>query len=249
MAPPRQNTPKTKATRPLRPRDAASIVIIDRSSRPPRVLMGKRRPDQIFLPNKFVFPGGRVDRIDSAMPSADDLHPRQIEALSLRTPARNGQVRARAFALAAIRELFEETGLVLGKKRAAAATAPRPVPLAWRPFAETGFMPRLAPLRFFARAITPPDRPRRYDTRFFAADAAVIAHRTGVLDDELSEIGWYSLNDIRGLDVASITRHIVEDIARLLDEGRVENPGAHDVPFYRHVKGRFSRMLLHAGRP
>lgn len=205
--------------------------------------MGKRRPNQVFLPNKYVFPGGRVDRTDSAMTSADDLAPRQIEALAAGTSARNGAARARAFALAAIRELFEETGLVLGAD-ATTASDGRAIPAPWRPFVESGFIPRLAPLRYFARAITPPDRPRRYDTRFFAVDSGAIAHRTEILDDELSRIDWYSLDEIGKLDVASITRHILEDIALLLDLPDTD-AGASALPFYRHVQGRFGRTLLH----
>jgi 8-oxo-dGTP pyrophosphatase MutT (NUDIX family) len=232
--------------RALRPRDAASIVVIDRSSGTPRVLMGKRRPDQVFLPNKYVFPGGRVDRTDSAMASVDSLKPEEIEALSARTSVRIGAVRARAFALAAIRELFEETGLILGAPASSSAGASRTAPPPWRPFVESGFLPSLGALAFFARAITPPDRPRRYDTRFFAVDAGAIAHRTGILDDELSEIGWYALDDVRHLDVASITRHIVEDIASLLD-GRQSEDAPRAIPFYRFVQGRFSRTFLHAG--
>src|ERR1700740_2179988 len=100
--------------------------------------------------------------------------------------------QARAFPLAAIRETFEETGLLLGV-RGEATKAPRGP---WTEFAAANVLPDLGALHFIGRAITPPGRPRRFDARFFTMDASAIAHRiegiTGP-DAELVELVWMSL--------------------------------------------------------
>ena len=63
------------AKKPLVPRDAATLVLVDHTADAPRVLMGRRHPDMAFLANKFVFPGGRVDDADLSIEAFEDLHP------------------------------------------------------------------------------------------------------------------------------------------------------------------------------
>src|SRR3954447_18971226 len=103
-----------QATYPtLRPKDAATLILIDRSDRVPKVLLGKRHERHKFMPGKFVFPGGGVDPSDKRMPVATALEP-HAEANLMKHLQRASAAKARPFALAAIRETFEETGLVLG---------------------------------------------------------------------------------------------------------------------------------------
>lgn len=231
--------PKARA---LRPKDAATLVLVDRSGGEPRILMGRRHSAQVFLPDKFVFPGGRVDPADRAAASHDELAKTDVDRLLVDMKgATAGVPRARALALAAIRETFEETGLVIGHRldEASAGLGPARHP-SWRRFHEVGFVPRLAGLTFFARAITPPSRPRRYDTRFFLADAGMISARADVCDDELNQIGWFTLDEIRGLDLPNITRAVVEDAAACLASKGA--PAA--VPFYSFRQGTFRRDLI-----
>lgn len=223
-----------------RPRDAATLVLIDHSTGEPRVLMGRRHATQVFLPNKFVFPGGRVDRTDARAPSAGELRPSEVAKLLLAMRGDLGPGRARALALAAIRETFEETGLLVGV-RLSVDRLPEAGP--WRAYLSHGVMPRLAALTFFARAITPPGRPRRYDTRFFFCEASEIAHRVDVTDGELSSLDWFTLDDMRSLDLPGITRVVIEDLADRLKEGLPGPPGA-PVPFYFHKGGTFDRVML-----
>lgn len=224
----------------LRPRDAATLVLIDRSGREPRVLMGRRRSTQVFLPDKFVFPGGRVDRGDHTMASADELPDAVVRRLLHDMKGKPSAARARALALAAVRETFEEVGLVVG--------CPLAVPsgrcsrhASWQRFQQSGFAPTLAHLTLLARAITPPSRPRRYDTRFFMADAATVAFDVRQGDDELGEIGWFTLPEMRALDLPNITRAIVEDLAM-----RLARPQDADsaVPYYSFRNGSFHRTLI-----
>lgn len=234
-------TAQGKGTLPnVRPQDAATLIIIDRSGAAPKVLLGRRHDAHKFMPGKFVFPGGRVEKTDRLMPAARELDPR-TEARLL---ARSGQTnagKARAFALAAVRETFEETGLMLGVKGQSSPNAPGGL---WSAFAEAGVQPDLAALHFVGRAITPPGRPRRFDTRFFAVDAQTIAHRVdGIVGPqaELVELVWIPIAETQRLGLLTITAIILEEL-----EARAAAGMGHGlpVPFYRMIKGRFVRELL-----
>lgn len=94
-----------------RPRDAATLIIIRHDDMKPRVLLGQRHAGHAFMPSKFVFPGGRLDAADSRVKPLQDLHPQVLERLVLRMRGRPSPARARALAIAAVRETFEEVGL------------------------------------------------------------------------------------------------------------------------------------------
>ena len=160
--------------RALHPRDAATLIIVDRAEAEPRVLMGKRHHGHVFMPGKFVFPGGRIEPEDRRMAAAGALDPVVEEKLNCRVP-RPSPSFARAIALAAIRETFEETGLAIG---VADYGAPEDPPRgAWARFAAAGVYPALDGIDFVARAITPPGRVKRFDARFLVVDARAIAKR------------------------------------------------------------------------
>src|SRR5882672_6203222 len=89
--------------RPLRPRDAATLILLERSDKDVLVLMGRRHAGHAFMPGKFVFPGGRTDPADSRIPIATSLHPHE-EAKLTAGVGRTSLARARAIALSAIRE-------------------------------------------------------------------------------------------------------------------------------------------------
>ena len=224
----------------LRPRDAATLVIVDRTGNDPKVLMGKRRADLAFMAGKFVFPGGRVDRTDKSVPIADDLRDSEIAKLKVGMRGLPTATRARALATAAIREAFEEAGLIIGARSVDGAKAP---PDGWKPFFATGFAPSLAAMTFFARAITPPGRPRRFDTRFFCIDATAIAERHDINDGELSGLEWVTLESARSLDLPRITRVVLEDLGDQLADGSLDH-GTNPVPYYYSRNGSFKRDLI-----
>jgi 8-oxo-dGTP pyrophosphatase MutT (NUDIX family) len=159
----------------VRPKDAATLILVDRSAGRPKVLLGRRHQNHKFMPGKFVFPGGRVEAADRRMAKATHLDP-QVEDRLTRGVRRPSPARARALVLAAIRETFEETGLLIGLQGSPAdrngATSSM-----WAAFATAGVKPDLTNIHFVARAITPPGRPRRFDTRFFTTDASNITAR------------------------------------------------------------------------
>ncbi|MGI9407967.1 MAG: NUDIX hydrolase [Hyphomicrobiaceae bacterium] len=227
----------------LRPRDASSIVVIDNTGREPRMLVGKRHADQVFVPNKFVFPGGRVDPSDSRLKAGDDLNPLERDKLLLEMKGRSSPNRARGLALAAVRELFEETGLLIGRKHDGRCATKAS---GWRDFLDFGYVPSVQPLTYFARAITPPRRPRRYDTRFFVAMAKDIALQPKSADGELTELHWVTFSEARAFDLHVMTRTIVDEVEELLD-ARARPRRRKTVPFYYEDRGTFQRTLLRVG--
>ena len=223
------------------PKDAATLILLDRSAPSVKVLMGKRHHGHVFLPGKFVFPGGSVDPADRKMTAGTPLDPRAERKLMLHT-RRPSAAKAQALALAAIRETFEETGLFLGERR---DNAPKAPPGPWSAFAEANIHPDLSTVHFIARAITPPRRSRRYDTRFFTADATAIAHRIdGKVgpDAELVELVWVPLDGIKErIELLAITEIVLADLDKQIKEGF-----SHDlpVPFYRVRSGKRVREFL-----
>ena len=228
----------------LRPRDAATLILVDRSAAQPKILFGKRRLDMKFMPGKYVFPGGRVDKADRVTKSVDELAEHDRAKLMVDMKGGASLTKARALALAAVRETYEEAGIIIGAPHGGGKT---PSDASWRRFFEQGFLPSLSPLTFFARAITPPGRPRRFDTRFFCADASAIAFRGDPLEDELSDLVWMGIEEARSLDLPPITRVILEDLG---DRMRAGPLGATDapVPYYFHKGGTFRRQLIGSDR-
>jgi 8-oxo-dGTP pyrophosphatase MutT (NUDIX family) len=224
-----------------RPVDAATLILVDRSSAIPKVLVGKRHDKVVFMPGKFVFPGGRVDTADGRVPVAAPI-PKMLEANLLKGSPKITAARARSLAVAAIREACEETGLCLGRmsqSNAPALSGP------WKPFADAGLLPDPSGLFLIARAITPPGRVRRFDTRFFTADASAIAHRVdGVIhaDAELVELVWVELGSKPLADLHPMTRNVLNELDKRLATGALDHDA--DVPFYHFYGGKMHRDVL-----
>ncbi len=229
----------------IRPKDAATLLILDGSGADTRVLMGRRHMRHTFMPGKFVFPGGRLDPSDSRIPVAAGYHPAVEQKLSDQLKGPKTDARVRAFALAAIRETYEEAGLFIGRR--AQADAKLRLGKGFEDFANRGILPDLEPLRMIARAITPPNRSRRFDTRFLAVPADAVADRlesgTGP-SGELEDIAWLTLGEARSMDeLPMITRRILQDLEERLaidPDLAPESP----VPFYFYRSGDFQRTLL-----
>ena len=232
---------KAPGAKSIRPRDAATLIVIDRSGAAPRVLLGRRHERHEFMPGKYVFPGGGVEPGDSAMNVAGALHA-TVEARLLARVARGSAGKARALALAAVRETFEEAGLLIGSREHGAPE--NPPAGSWTAFAAHGVYPSLEDLHFVARAITPPGRTRRFDARFFAVDAGHIAHRVESVagaDSELLDLVWQPLAEAGKLDIPGITRIVLE----ALEERIAAGFGHHlPVPFIREKHRRILREDL-----
>ena len=217
----------------FRPKDAATLILVDRSGSVPKVLVGKRHDKVVFMPGKYVFPGGRVDKADSRVPVAAPI-PKELERNLAKGSPKTEASRARSLAVAAIREACEETGLCLGRK--IAGKMPK-LGEAWKPFADAGIVPDPSGLFLIARAITPPGRVRRFDTRFFTADASSITHTVpGVVhaDAELVELVWVEIGSKPLEDAHAMTKKVLHELHKRLATG----PLRHDSPFpFFHVVG------------
>ncbi|MEC9369582.1 MAG: NUDIX hydrolase [Pseudomonadota bacterium] len=223
----------------MRPRDAATLIVVDRSQSEPKVLMGRRSDKHVFMPGKFVFPGGRVDRDDLSLAASLAVPDSLAGKLQLEMKGRPSARRASALALAAIRETFEETGLLIGKR----AATPQTRSAAWSAFFGHGVVPDLAPIGYFCRAITPPGRSRRFDARFFCVDAGLIVHRIEPDNRELLDLHWLTLADACRLDVPNITLKVLGELGDRLKDGPPPWPDA-PVPFYFKRGANFRRELL-----
>ncbi|WP_120502130.1 NUDIX hydrolase [Roseovarius sp. EL26] len=206
-------------------RNAATIIALRDRHTNPQVLMGQRGAKAAFMPSKFVFPGGAVDAGDAdislatSLPSLCTDRLREDSATDL----------SHALAVAAIRELWEETGLILGQT----GNWSGDIPEDWQSYAARGFVPTANALQFVFRAITPPGRPRRFDARFFLLDADQLA---GDLDDfsaasdELSHLQWVPLSQVRDFDLPFITEVVLAEI-----EITAHNPQPPaSVPFFKN---------------
>ena len=226
-----------------RPRDAATLMLVDRSGTIPKVLVGKRHANVVFMPGKFVFPGGRVDKADHRIPVAAPI-PGELEANLLKGSPKITASRARSLAIAAIREACEEIGLCLGRK-AHSPTAKLDGP--WAPFADEGLLPDPSSLFLIARAITPPGRVRRFDTRFFTADASAITHRVeGVIhaDAELVELVWVEIGSQPLADLHPMTKNVLGVLEKRLASGPLRHDAA--VPFFHFHDGKMQKDVLGA---
>jgi 8-oxo-dGTP pyrophosphatase MutT (NUDIX family) len=224
----------------LKPRDSATLILIDRAETVPKVLLGRRHERHRFMPGKFVFPGGRIEPADRQMMAAAALHEGDIARL-MRLVKRPSAAKAAGFALAAVRETYEETGLMLGVPGAGPIVTP---PGAWEAFAKAGIVPDLSVIHFIARAITPPKRPLRFDSRFFAADVTAIARRLDGFvgpEAELVELVWLPITDARRLDMPGITAIVLEELQDRIATGMSHD---HPAPLYRMLHKRFVREIL-----
>ncbi len=224
----------------VRPRDSATLILIDRAEAVPKVLLGRRHERHRFLPGKFVFPGGRIEPADRLMAVSAALHERHAAKL-MRRLKRPSLAKAAGFALTAVRETYEETGIMLGTPGASAVPAPAGP---WEAFAKAAIMPDLSQIHFVARAITPPGRPLRFDSRFFAADVAAIARREDGFvgpDKELVELVWLQMTEARQLDMPGITAVVLEELQDRIASGMSFD---HPVPLYRMLHKRFVREIL-----
>ncbi|MBL4720129.1 MAG: NUDIX domain-containing protein, partial [Alphaproteobacteria bacterium] len=211
-----------------RPSDAASLIILRGSQKNPEVLLGQRRKDARFAPGVYVFPGGRVDRSDGAharpYPARSDV----VAKIARHSPER----RANALVWAAIRETWEESGLLIGEPGKIDDSEKSPLHNA---YADAGIRPGSAKLDYIGRAITPTRSPIRFNTRFFLTRATE-THGILHLNSELEDIGWRTvsetLNDLKIMKVTDFALRAAVDYWRESPAPDPERP----VPRFTHLQ-------------
>lgn len=219
-------------------RNASSVIIVRKDGFLPSVLMGQRGKSAVFMPNKFVFPGGAVDQSDfevSLTNKPDDICLRRLKEYSnIDNPL--------ALLSAAIREVWEETGLMFASPTSNKKSISNG--LHWDAFRELGLGPCAKGFRFIFRAITPPQRTRRFDARFFLVDAKKII---GDLDDfskasdELSHLSWFTFKEARSLDLPFITEIVLAEAEAQIE--KINCPAS--VPFFNNTSEKSEFIRLH----
>jgi 8-oxo-dGTP pyrophosphatase MutT (NUDIX family) len=228
--------------KPVTPKLSASLIIVDDADTEPRFLFGRRHARHVFMPNRYVFPGGRVDKFDAKVPVTLDMHPSDRLLVGSHLNGRHRNKGAEALALCAIREAWEESGQLFGKSGQFDMTHHD-----WRVFGENGFVPNLTALRLLARAVTPAALPRRYDTWFFMGFRSSIAFTANVCgpDSELDHQVWASEAESRAFDLPAITRMILrEAVERLKSDADLSQSAA--IPMFLTRGGVHMRKLLTA---
>lgn len=211
------------------PRDAASLVLVRDGNRGPEVLMGKRPDSSRFMPGVYVFPGGGVEEDDFRLQTDFPLADHVVERMA----RQSDEDLARALAWAAVRETWEETGVLLG------APGPAPNPRdceTLSAYNAAGLTPDLTGLDYLMRAVTPPYLPIRFNTRFFIVDAS---RAQGRLEsrEELEHVTWHSIDDALDLHIINVTA-IVLNAARDYWQDRLEPDANRPSPmFTQHEPG------------
>lgn len=190
-----------------KPRDAAGLVLIRAAKKgAPEILMGRRPAKMGFLPGIHVVPGGRVDPGDG--PAGPGLpHPGVARQLGPRWAA---------FLNAALRETFEETGILYGCRE----TDPdfTPPGAFWEAYRAWKWAPNYAGLDYLCRAITPVTSKRRFNTRFFLGDGAMAAGTlTG--NGELEDLAWIPTDQLGRLNLVDVTEYVLKTAIRRWDSG------------------------------
>ena len=206
-------------------RNAATIIVVRDRTTAPKILMGQRGASAAFMPNKFVFPGGAVDDQDRDIPLAANISEPCLSRLADESAAK----LSHPLCVAAIRELFEETGQILGTL----GQWQGEIPQDWKDFAAAGYCPDASGLKFVFRAITPPGRPRRFDARFFLVDADLLVTDQDDFSaacDELSHLQWVPMKDVRKFDLPFITEVVLAEIAAQIEQ----NVAPNSVPFFKN---------------
>jgi len=205
--------------------NAASIIVVRYDNKYPMVLMGKRNANSSFMPDKYVFPGGKVDLDDLKINLANEIN---VTCRAKLDYASNPKL-VNALCAASIRELFEETGHILGTKGKWDETAPDN----WREFLKSGYRPDAAGLRFIFRAVTPPEYKRRFDTRFFLVNAKWLVTDLSyfsTLSEELVDLQWIRLDRATDLNMPFITQLVLNEVENIL----IGNNNNTQIPYFKN---------------
>jgi 8-oxo-dGTP pyrophosphatase MutT (NUDIX family) len=215
------------------PRNAASLLLVQKRAGALTVLMGRRPPSSSFIPDAFVFPGGKADAADRKVEATFPLIAATERAI--RKQAGVDATTAHALANAAVRETFEETGILLARRASFSA----PGPGTWRDFEAAGLAPDLSALRLIARAITPVGSPVRYHARFFVAEAER-THGVAADSPELLDLDWYPLREAVRLPIIDVTRAVLEELSKWGASGQISSPTQPSSTIFIRYRGEIT---------
>ncbi len=224
---------RNEARTPVRPLDAASVILLRERSGATEVLMGRRRKRASFLPDIYVFPGGRVDAADRVvLPEALRLAEDTERLLRRDTP----KASPVALALAALRETHEETGYLVARPAGPAILDSFPDAPFWNACRKAGVVPDLPAMDYIMRAVTPTISRKRFNTRFFLVDATDLVGEP-LCDGELEDLRWLPLEAAFRLPIIDVTEFALETANRRRSDWR-EGRRQSTIPFMHYVRDR-----------
>ena len=222
---------RKELARAPKPRVASTLVLSCGTGNALKILMGQRSSRHDFMPSVYVFPGGRVDRADSYAKYTGELSPRTERILEAAYTPR----RARAVALASVRETWEETGLMLG------SDAPQSRNLnhaSYDAFREAGKLPNLSGIEVFGRAVTPPHRHKRFDAWFFVKNLGDTPPPKTCDSSELQNVGWFTFEEIETLETQRATDMMLQVLERYLKSDRPPD----NIFYSRAIRGEYKML-------
>ena len=214
-----------------KPRVASTLVLTCGFGSNLKILMGQRSKRHDFMPSVYVFPGGRVDRADSYAKYAGDLSPRTERILEAAYPPR----RARAVALASVRETWEETGLMIGAAETSNQNLNHP---SYDAFRRAGKLPDISGIEVFGRAVTPPHRHKRFDAWFFVKHLEETSPPPISDSSELLNVGWFTFDEIKTLDTQRATDMMLRVLKDYLRSARPPSK----IFYSRAIRGEFKML-------
>ena len=208
---------------PVKPKDSSSLIILKRSKNEVQILMGKRGKKAVFS-NAYVFAGGKVDPEDSLPKPATELDSEIIKRIS------SDPLKSKSFAMAAIREAYEETGLLLGTPGDLGETGNS----TWDEIRSKNLAPNLKKMHYVGHAITPATKAVRFNARFFYTwEDDMIGKLAG--SGELSDLSFLSLYDALSLPMVDVTEFMIGEIIKREKNNFAEPP---TYPFFGYRKDR-----------
>ena len=178
----------------VRPRDAASLILLRGEGSALEVLAGRRPLNVKFMPGVYVFPGGAIDPPDriawSVETGTEALGPKLMRS-----------------ARAALRETWEEAGVLIGRPGGRPAAQPARAPIE-QAYIEQGLMAAMDVLTYVGRAITPSHSFRRFNTRFFLGDGGNVFGEP-VASEELEDVGWHPVGHKAFASFRDVTRFML----------------------------------------
>ena len=201
----------------VKPKDAATVIIIKKEKNKSFVLMGQRPLKSRFMPGVYVFPGGVYEKEDSIATKYFNLPRINLSKKKIKTRSKR---HSKALLLTAVRETAEETGLYLASRNNINKKIPLNMHKTWLKFVEKSYSPAIDKLIFFGRAITPSTLKMRFHARFFIAFSKDFLGKLHA-NKELENLDWFSLEDAKKKKIADVTEFMLNEIIKL--DNKYEN--------------------------
>ncbi|MEC9247894.1 MAG: NUDIX hydrolase [Pseudomonadota bacterium] len=193
--------------------NAASLVIHRTKNGKSEILMGRRGNKARFKPGVYVFPGGMVEPADGKAKPKKRLNAKHKRYMAVGM----SNYGANMLAMTAVREAYEEVGLILGSKGDVGQVNQK----SWQAFKTMGLSPDLSKLDYLGRAITPSFQPIRFHARFFSVPFEDLEGKIAG-DGVLEDVRWINVNKYNDFEMMKVQHMIIETLKEKLRTGKTK---------------------------